>query len=511
MSPSTTTPYEAFKPIRNLLGKYDSVSLAIQAATRLHEIEAKPVQEWGRWPPWLLLLLIKWGFEFGGSQYPPKAVAEADLVRLINKLHDFEGVCGSPFLGGGGPPGPLKFLRTKAYQQFWMERPLGSWDLARQRVLFCQLPREHWLQVQFIQRFGLTMDDFTEFAVVVWTWLAKNPANVQLNPESLFGNFSVPAAKKAAFIAALALQPKDVTGFLRERPQQVTNPCFQLAEPSPLARHPLLTLEGNQLVYSRRLFERTISHFFYDQARLIGQSEGAELVAQLLEQYVAESLLSIPMPFYGESEIKRAFPSRKVTDFLVPRDAFTLMVEVKATEIRPSVMVFPANQQLVRELRSSVIKAAVQGYSLANDLVTCSAALNIPNRSDFFLFILTYRDMYLGPGQSLWDEFLGEAIEAELKGADVDTQVIPPERIVVLSLAEWDMFVAILRTDLTLLSRILNEMVVSNRRPDTAKFTFGQHLDPYIPAQPELPYLDEEFAALCTSMEAKLLGYPEEL
>ena len=96
MSPRTEDPFEAFKPIRNLLGKYDTVSLASTAATKLHEIETKPVEEWRGWLPWYLLLLIKWGFEHGGSQYPARPVDEDDLARLVNKLHDFEGECGSP-------------------------------------------------------------------------------------------------------------------------------------------------------------------------------------------------------------------------------------------------------------------------------------------------------------------------------------------------------------------------------------------------------------------------------
>lgn len=505
MSPSSKTPYEAFKPIRNLLRKYDSVSLARQAAAELHQIETKPIEEWHGRLPWYLLLLIKWGFEFGGSEFPPREVAESDLVTLVNKLHDFEGDCGSPFLGGGGLPGLSKFLRTTAFQQFWLHRSQAAWDFARQRVLFCHLPPEHPLQAQFTQRFGLTMDDFIEIALLVWAWLAKTPANIQFNPERLLANFNVPAGKKAAFIAALSLQSKGVAQFLRARPQAVKNPCFQLREPSPLDQYPFLALEGQQLVYSRRLFERTTRHFFYDQAKLLGESKGAELVAQILEQYVDQSLLSAGLPFYTESDLKHAFPSRKVTDFLVPCNDFTLLVEVKATEMRPSVIVFPANQQLENELRDSVIKAAVQGYSLANDLPISSAGLDIPNRSDFFLFILTYRDMYLGPGQLLWDEFLAAAVQTDLEDADIDPQVIPPERIVVLSLEEWDILMSILHSDRTLLSHILKDMVLSNRDSATAKFAFGQHLDASVPAQPELPYLDEEFTALCTSMEAKLL------
>jgi hypothetical protein len=503
MSPTTITPYDAFKPIRNLLRKYDSVSLARRAATKLHAIETKPVDEWRRWPPWFLLLLIKWGFEFGDWHYPLKEVAESDLARLVNKLHDFEGECGSPFLHEGGLAGLSKFLRTKAYQQFWMQGLRPSWALARPSRLFCHLPFGHPLETQFTQRFHLSMNDFIELAFLLCTWLAASPTNIQFSTEVLFANVGVPAGTKAAFTAALTLTPEEVKQFLTTRPQAVENLCFQLNEPSPLAQCPFLAMGQDRLVYSRRLFEWTMNHFFYDQAKLLGGSTGAELVAQILEQYVCEALASLGLPFYTETDLKRAFPSRKVTDFVLPCDDLTLMVEVKASEMRPSVVVFPANQQLINELRDSVIKAAVQGYSLANDLVASSADLNIPNRSEFFLFILTYRDMYLGPGQPLWDEFLGEAVRSKLESEGIDPEVIPPERIVVLSLAEWDELMSILRTNPTLLSRILNGMVVSNRKPESTNFTFGQHLAPYLPAQPELPYLDEESSRLLESVQAK--------
>jgi hypothetical protein len=503
MSFGTKDPFEAFKPIRNLLGKYDKVSLAVEAATKLHEVEARPVQGWRTWCPWLLLLLIKWGFEFGGSQYPPKVVHERDLARLINKLHDFEGVCGTPFLGGDHPE-LIKFLRTKAYQQFWMQTTFGSRDLVRDLVLFSPLAPEDPFRAQLTSHVGLPMHEFTELALALWAWLQKTPANMRFNPDTLFGSLKVPANTKAAFFTALALQPEDVARFLQERSQKVQNPCFQLSEPSPLDQYPLLTLGEERLVYSKRLFEWTVSHFFYDQARRIGGSEGAQLVARLLEGYVSESLASVHVRFYRESKLRRAFPSEKVTDFVVPRDDVTLLVEVKSTEMRPSVMVFPANEQLIRELHDSVIKAVVQGCSLANKLTKPSAGLDIPNRSEFFLFILTYKEMYLGPGQSMWDEFLGEAVAGTLKREGINPRVIPPERIVVLSLREWDVLVSILHADSTLLSQILNEMVVSNRHPATAKFAFWQHLGPYIPAKPRLPYLDEESDRLFASLQAKM-------
>jgi hypothetical protein len=503
MSPRTKEPFEAFKPIRNLLGKYDSVSVAVEAATKLHEVEVRRPEEWRTWCPWLLLLLIKWGFEFGGSQYPLRAVGERDLASLINKLHDFEGVCGSPFLGGERPQ-LMKFLRTKAYQQFWMQAALGPWDFVRELALFSRLPPDHSFRARLTSHVGIAMDEFAELALASWAWLEKSPANIRFNPDTLFGNLKIPASTKASFVDALALQPEDVTRFLGERSQKVENPCFQLLERSPLDQYPLLALGEDQLVYSKRLFGWKVSHFFYEEARRVGGSEGAGLVARLLEEYVAESLSSVRIAFYGESALRRAFPSHKVTDFVVPRDDVTLLVEVKSTEMRPSVMVYPENEALTRELRDSVIKAALQGYSLASDLARSSAGLDIPNRSEFFLVILTYKDMYLGPGQPMWDEFLAGAVGSTLESEDIDPQVIPPERIVVLSLREWDVLMSILRTDPTLLARILREMVVNNRNPTTAKFAFIQHLIPHVPAQPKLPYLDEESDRLFASLQAKM-------
>jgi hypothetical protein len=114
--------------------------------------------------------------------------------------------------------------------------------------------------------------------------------------------------------------------------------------------------------------------------------------------------------------------------------------------------------------------------------------------------------MYLGPGQSLWDEFLAEAVRTDLEEADIDPQIIPPERIVVLSLREWDVLMSILHADATLLSGILNEMVVSNRNAATAKFAFIQHIFPYVPVEPDLPYLDEEANRLFDSLQGKVSG-----
>src|SRR5690606_36752873 len=121
----------------------DPNSLINLASKKLHEIENKSINDWEGFLPWRLLLIIKWGFEFGGENYPLQIVDEHMLVKLMNMLHELEGVETNPFLEDQSVKGLQKFLRTIAFQQFWLQSKLGGWVISRQKVLFSNLPTEH--------------------------------------------------------------------------------------------------------------------------------------------------------------------------------------------------------------------------------------------------------------------------------------------------------------------------------------------------------------------------------
>ena len=498
-------PYELFKPIKNQIGKYDPTNIAIVTSRKIHEIEIKPFNLWQGWLPWYLILLIKWGFQFEQSQYQQKPFIEKNLTYIVNKIHEFDGACGSPFIDNEDYLSLIKYFRTKAFQQFWMQINIGSWDIARQQLLFCELTPNHLIQSQFLKTHNIAIPQFIELCFILWSWLAKDNRNQIFEPSTLFKNISISEISVNRFCSTLSLKPLEVKTFINTQSKLIHNPCFQLLEPSPLEQKPILSLDKEFLVYSRRLFERTINSYLYDQVKSIGGSEASDLFAKTLEKYVKKALKSAGLPFFDEVALKKVFPKSKVTDFLITLPNCTVIFEVKAIEMRPSVQVFPENKQLTNELKDNVIKATIQGFKLATNLFENKKNILNPVTFPPYLMILTYKDLFLGNGQQIWNEFLFSAVGSEFEKENINSSIIPPDHIIVLSLFEFDILMSILHKSHNHLNKILFTMVKQNSKPKTEKFSFLQHLIPFLDPDPKLPYLDRTFNELTTRILSKFI------
>ena len=102
----------------------------------------------------------------------------------------------------------------------------------------------------------------------------------------------------------------------------------------------------------------------------------------------------------------------------------------------------------------------------------------------------------MGGGLSAWKEFLSDAVEPELKRLDVDENLIPPDRSVVLSIDEYDELISVLMNKPIDLSSILWQMLKDNANPQTNKFVFSMHLEPHQTGDFKVPYLDDELNQL---------------
>jgi hypothetical protein len=474
------------------------------ATAKLHEIDTKPTEKCEGFYPWRLFLLIKWGFEYGGENYPLRNADNNMLVKLINMLHEFEYLETDPFLEENNYISIQKFLRTSAFQQFWLQKRLDSWKLARQNVLFCDLPSEHPIHINFEQSMrGVRMVDFLVLSVGLWSWLEMESNNISFQPEILFQNLGYPKDIIFSYCNAISLTPDGVKKYLRERKKAIENPYLQLKENSPFIRYPVLKLDGSYLVYSQKLLKETILNIFYDVMKAQGGSDLAKKFGFILEEYVKRDLASLNLDYYTEKELSRTFPGVNVTDFLVPFSDLTLFIEVKAIEMRPIVKVSPKNKSLRRELYDSIIKGTIQGFSLANSISLGLDPLDIPSRSNFFLMIVTYRDLYLGAGDVVWEEFLRDTVEPVLNEKNISVDLIPAERIIILSIDEFDMFVSVLWQGSATVSDIFCEMLKTNQKLETRNLMFSQHLDKLLNKDQQHPFLNKEFEALRTTITEK--------
>jgi hypothetical protein len=501
----TDLSYLAFKKLRNQLGKYDVISIVAEASKKLREIENQSFDKFDGWLPWYLLLLIRWGFEYGGAQYPRKSVDEKALSKLINLIHDLEGVNVNPFLKQRTITGVFKFLRTIAFQQFWLQGSMGRWDLARQNILFCKLTSDSPIQKRFIDLFGISMSDTLIMELLLWSWLIEEKNPILFSKSSIFGNTIYTASEVSSFINTISLPLNKVNYYLGTQKQAIRNPAFQLSEQTPFVRYPCLQIEDQLIIYSRRVFEQTINNLFYDVMKSEGGSEAAQLFATVIENYVDKALGYAFKEFLNESVLKKNFPDQKVTDFLLPLEECTVLIEVKSTELRPLVRVNPETNSMKKELKDSVIKAALQGFTLANNILRRSDGVSSTLNKNFYLLIITYCQMFLGPGERIWDEFLKDAIITTLAKENIDQKLIDPEKIIVLSIDEFDYLISVLLSKKVTLPKILEKMQINNTSLNTAKFNFAQHLDEYRSEKNKLPYLDESFNELMDRAQHKFL------
>ena len=80
-------PDTAFENVKALLRRHNATPLAFKLVRKIREIENKPITEWGGWNLWELLVLIRWGFEHGGSDVLALPdPTDADVVNLMNAV-----------------------------------------------------------------------------------------------------------------------------------------------------------------------------------------------------------------------------------------------------------------------------------------------------------------------------------------------------------------------------------------------------------------------------------------
>lgn len=486
---------DQFKSFLNLLSKFDKEYLIRIASERLHEIEGLPLQSMSGTYPWHLLLLIRWAVEYENKyQYYPHKIKSKDFIKFINKIQDMESEAFKIFFNKEEAVyGSQKFLRSIAFQQFWLQNQLGKWNIARQLVLLESLSENHPIVVFFNRQTNISVHDFLTLSSIVWVWCTENPTNIILKPSIVFSDTTYSQETINAYFNLLSKTRKELQEYLVNRKQAVKKPFLQFTEQTPFAKYPFLKINASYIVYSRRLIEETISTFIYSEVKLSNQSLLINQFADSYERYIAKCLDAGSINYYTENDLKKDYIDSKITDFLIPLEQCTVLLEAKAVDLRPSVKVYPANKQLITELRDSVVKAVIQAYHTAKKVSVNNDNLNIPCRTEFFLLIVTYRQLYMGSGRIIWEEFLKDAVLPKLQDEGLDERIIDPERIVVLSIEELELLMGVLRDKKVELSTILEQMVLNNTIPETSKLLFVQHFENHIGEDLSLPLLDDAF------------------
>ncbi|MDG3419838.1 hypothetical protein P5E09_25125, partial [Vibrio parahaemolyticus] len=130
---------------------------------------------------------------------------------------------------------------------------------------------------------------------------------------------------------------------------------------------------------------------------------------------------------------------------------------------------------ILGKVKSSALKAIKQANSLNNHIYQHGIS-SLDHKENNYLLVVTYKELYLGSGQTFYDSIAKEAIDEIYKGIFNDAR-IPLKNIYFISVESFDYLCSVIkRSDLTF-AKVLEHAKEADQDTPTMKFDFQQHLE----------------------------------
>lgn len=460
--------------IKHSIGKYRASEIVIRCVQQLNQADAGSETMLKTYPPWLLLLLIKWsllyGVEYEGLHAQP--FQDADFVGLVKSFQELNDFVRMP----SEYENVFLFLRNMAYQQFWLQEQFPIQGIARQRVIFGSLPTNDPLQEQFLSTTHVSINDFLELAVVTMAaFFIQKRAHIEHRWYSpVVDKYSENTIQH--FLSSVSMTIPNIKRFLqtKQKPESLN---YEFYERTPLKRFPMLELNSQFYPYHRNLLAASFHSFTYDVLRSPNPEAFMRRFGDMFQKYIEQVLLAAKIEFLTEKEIQAALGlSGKSVDFLITENEGNIFIDAKGVEMSRIGMLTHMPDVISDKSKSSVLKGITQGYELAQKL---PAGTRIRERTintdENYLLIITYSEFYVGNGTDFYNYIDSRRLD-EIVTNYGRQHWIPFEHMYFLSIDDLEWCLEYARLSKKSLIEILRDAVRDDRTPDTRKLTFGQHI-----------------------------------
>jgi hypothetical protein len=478
--------------LRKRVRRYYAPDLVGRLILRLREVEDRFLL--GRqdvperfWLPWELLYLIETAIAFGSTDDSRVRATPHDLVKLVRLARNV-----SP---GVPPPGEdrrtAKILRIGAHQQFWWHEDL-LWDkFARLSLILKSGPGAAACAAMFQEATGLSPDIFVKISVATWlSWAIHDKAQGTIRH---LDAFDLPPESKDRFLSFVGRTFFGMRTFIRERRRAEYRADWDVLTGSPLRLSPVLLLGGGPLPISKRALGSFIEHGIYDRMKIARGEAFPREFGHAFEAYTSAGLARARCNVLNENAIRAKYGPGKTADFLLQYVSSFLLIEAKGVEGSPYASVRGESAYLSNALDSTIIKSLVQIY----ETIARMRALG-DDRPGFGL-VVSYKDLHLGPGERVWDEFVGARVRRHAPHLD-HRALLHPERIFYLSLRELDWILAQEAKQPGFVVEFFEDAMVANRDPRTSCALVRQHLGHRGIDFSQPAHLDDEWKAILASL-----------
>lgn len=490
--------YAGYKTVRNHFRKFDTqpfVNLCFEYLRQPNSNEMERLQR----HPWLVLLLVKWAIgdeqSFGAGRKKP---TKEDVLKALNLILEL----GKKSRYPSQFEHYTLFLRTIAYQQFIYQEDFQASCLARQFIMFADLPANHFIKTEFHKITGLEINDFLELLFLLYVNFADKKVN------AVTVDFFKPVmeryseSKVIAFLKNFSKPFGEIKKAIAARSEgKIT--AEEYYEQTLFLAYPLVEGTGTYLSIERYVLFRCMEHFIYDRMKIWDAQRFMNEFGTIFERSVERAVQYSQLPYTTEAKLKEIFgDTTKVVDFVITDGDANVHVDAKAVEM--------AYQGKVAHLCAKVedrTKLILKAIEQANDVVKNLAESTDPRattirRDKNYLIVVTYKDLYLGNGVVLHEGVAKESIDAIR--ARYTSGGIPLENMYFLNINEFEIFAnAIANGDVGLVEG-LEKAKASDAVPQTKKFSFLLHLRDWNIPTPMPQYLQDRIASESLKIEPLL-------
>jgi hypothetical protein len=464
--------YSGYKAIRNRFRRYTPISLLNGCIAYLYRPTKDEIEEL-RKQPWLVFLLLKWVFLDEESGLPGKRQAsQNDVQRTLQMVLDLGGKARLP----SQYEHYTLFFRNLAYQQFGYQRGINVSNFSRQWKLFCELDLGHEFRTRFHERTGLEPERFIALAIMLYTRFASQHTSPEVSSnwfEPVFAEYS--RDEVVRFLKALSVPVPDIKTKLSidDRGRR----SYEYYEQTPFLRCPLIEIaEDKYLCTYPNVLYRALEHFIYDVLREWNASRFMQRFGGVFERYVERLLDYAGVRYVNENVLKAALGPGRLVDFLMTEGDANIFVDAKAVEMAYLGKVAHRIDLLRDKSDTSILSAIGQAFDVIDRIRRGKIDDRVVEyRSNNYLVVVTYKEMYLGNGSTFYDVVAKDKIEEfrMMYGAD---QLIPPENMFFVTIEEWELLLEAVRAGKATVAGLFEEAKRSDKSPETRKFDFLLHL-----------------------------------
>ena len=465
---SKVTFNKAYKQWRNRARKYAPESVVRAAMQFLHTPVAEPLEDLGR-APWQVMLLVKWICQDQGTTKPIGRPITPDAFNdLRQRLWEFPERL---HLGTRDTLPTYLFVRQLMRAQIGFQRRHSS-GFVRESALLERQPPNHSLRCLFEDSTGVSIHAFMDLTTA--TYAAIMDGKLRLTTE-WYKPFRTKYSDSEVdmFIANTSRTFPELVTFCRTLPDSKLKVASEYYEFPVISRYPFLRTDNVIECWHPAVFYRGMESFVHSVLSEAGQ-DFMDRFSKMFEDHVTGEAQKLTAPFIDEVNLREYVqPETKVPDGLLSFPECNIFIESKAGLFDESVMTVGHSDifsHKTRALRTAVTQAWATSVSMRREKRAPPPVLNAEKD---YLLIVTNRELSASRGTTLAAMYPPGTLDyADSESA----KFLPLEHIYVLSVEDFERLISAASGPGFSLPLFLDRCVAADQNAKTAVFFFEQHL-----------------------------------